>query len=344
MDRDGGARQLRLQDIARKAGVSAATVSLVINNKGAISDKTRDRVKKILADSGYIYDKRAAAMRTRRSYEGGVLMQDITNPYFAEMLSGLSEHFSRSNYLYFLGTAAEKNELQHRPIEAFMETGMDGAILYLARNTPSGLRDEIKRWGRPVVLVFRRFGRDDFDFLGTDHYWGGKIATEALIRAGHKRIIFAGGSALSPNRKDRYRGYADALEEAGLRPAPGDSYLSESYTRRDGFELAEQILKRGKRADAVMFFTDALALGAISAFERAGVEPGRDIGVIGFDDIKDAAMSIPALCTVSADPAGIGQRMASMLLARIKNPSRPVVRIHEKPALVIRETSGCRGR
>ena len=336
-----GKAPIRLRDIAKKAGVSAATVSLVLNDKGAISEATRARIKKLIFDSGYIYNKRAASMRTRRTYDVGVLLQDITNPYFAEMLSGLSGFLSNSRYLYFLAIAEEDAGRQERFLKAFMETGMDGAILYLNRDTPPGLLDELKRWGRPVVLAYRRFGRDDFDYLGTDHYFGGKMAAEALIRAGHRRIVFAGGSKKTENRRMRHQGYVDALREAGLDADPGDDYSLDSNTQKDGVDLSERILSGSRGATAAMFYTDALALGALGAFRRRGLTPGRDMGIIGFDDIREAEMSIPGLCTVSADPFGMGQRLAETLLVRIADPDRSFTQVFEKPRLMIRETSGC---
>lgn len=330
----------RLRDIAQKAGVSAATVSLVLNGKGSISEGTRSRVKRLMAESGYIYNKQAAALRTRRSYDVGVLLQDITNPYFAEMLSGLSEYLSDTGYLHFLATAEENAKRQEGLLNAFMETGMDGAILYLNRKTPPRILDYLKQWGKPVVLAYRRFDRDDFDYLGSDHYHGGKLAAEALIKAGHRRIAFAGGSRHTHNRRMRYQGYVDAMGEAGLAVSPKDNYYRDTYTRRDGIELAEKILAGSPKATAAMFYTDAMALGAISAFQRRGLEPGRDIGVMGFDNIREAEMSIPELCTVSADPYGMGKRLAATLLRRIEEPDRPYVRISEKPTLVIRGSSG----
>ncbi len=337
--RDAG--ELRLADIAERAGVSAATVSLVMNDKGVISEKTRRRIKKIVAESGYIYNKRAASMRTRRTYNVGVLLQNLTNPYFGELLSGLSRFLDTTRYLPFLANAEEKPDLQDKLLGEFMETGMDGAILYLARHTAPGTFDRLRKWGKPVMLVFRDFGRQDFDYLGPDNYLGGKLAAAALVRAGHRRIVFAGGADSSTNRAERYRGYADALREAGLGPRRSDNLFLDSYTRRDGIYLGEHILSRCKKATAAMFFNDALALGALSVFLRRGLEPGRDLGVMGFDNIAEAAMSIPALCSVATDPFGMGGRMGEMLLRRIANPDLPPARLREEPRLVIRETSGC---
>ncbi len=337
--RDEG--ELRLADLAERAGVSAATVSLVMNDKGVISEQTRRRIKKIVAESGYIYNKRAASMRTRRTYNVGVLLQNLTNPYFGELLSGLSHFLDTTRYLPFLANAEEKPDLQEKLLGEFMETGMDGAILYLARQTSPGLLTRLRKWGKPVLLVFRDFGREDFDYLGPDNYLGGKMAAAALVRAGHRRIVFAGGADVSTNRAERYRGYVDALREAGLEPYKSDNIFLDSYTRRDGIHLGERILSRCRKATAALVFNDALALGAISVFLRRGIEPGRDLGVMGFDSIAESAMSIPALCSVATDPFGMGERMGEMLLRRIVNPDLPPARVREEPRLVIRETSGC---
>ena len=331
---------LRLRDIARQAGVSVATVSLVLNDKGSISEDTRSRIKQLLTGSGYIYNKQAAALRTRRSYNVGVLLQDITNPYFAEMLSGLSEYLSNTRYLYFLATAEENAKRQEGLLNAFMGTGLDGAILYLNRETSPRILDYLKKWDKPVVLAYRRFDRDDFDYLGSDHYHGGKIAAEALIRAGHKRIAFAGGSKHTHNRQMRYQGFVDAMRKAGLPVREKDNYFCDTYTRRDGTMLVEKMIAEGIKVTGIMFYTDAMALGAISAFQRRGIEPGRDIGILGFDNIREAEMSIPGLCSVSADPCGMGKRLAGTLLKRIENPDALYVQISEKPTLVIRGSSG----
>ena len=330
-------QSLRLQDIAEKIGFSSATLSLVLNNKGTLSQATRVAVKKALAENGYVYNKRAAAMRTRKTYDIGVLLQDITNPYFSEVVAGLSEYISGTSYLYFLANADENPEKQDKLLQAYIESDLAGMILYLSNNQPEVI-DKLQNFNKPIVLLYRDLGCRDFDYITSDYYAGSKLAATELLKAGHKKIMFAGGQENSPNRQKRVAGILDALRENNLPEENLFNYYSTAGNRREGFLFAEQLADNRRGITAVHCCNDVFALGLVNGLLKHDIVPGRDMAVIGYDNIREAELSIPALSTILVNPFSIGFQAAEMLLQKIEKPELPVRRIISKPEFIKRET------
>lgn len=173
---------ITLADVAKRAGVSTATVSMVLCNKGRISQATREKVLRALDETGYVYNQTAANLRNRRSNQVGLLLHDITNPFYGEMTAGLSHEMERHDLLLFLANSEESSSRQQKFVDSLMRNNVCGMVLCAARETPQAFFDGLKRRTIPAIMVVRPLNDPDFDFVGTDNFLGTQLATEHLLR------------------------------------------------------------------------------------------------------------------------------------------------------------------
>ena len=219
---------ITLADVAKRAGVSTATVSMVLCNKGRISQSTRERVLKALDESGYVYNQTAANLRNRSSNQVGLLLHDITNPFYSEMTAGLSHEMERHELMLFLANSEESAERQQKFVDSLMRNNVGGMVLCAARETPQAFFEGLKRRNIPAIMVVRPLNDPDFDFVGTDNFLGTQMATEHLLRMGHRHIAFIGGSQNSGSRA-QYRGLYQ--QAAGVR-RDAESCLDQNLSRQ----------------------------------------------------------------------------------------------------------------
>ncbi len=328
-----------LAQVAERAGVSTATVSMVLRNRGRISQATRERVLKALDESGYVYNQTAANLRNRSSNQVGLLLHDITNPFYSEMTAGLSHEMERHNLLLFLANSEESGERQQRFVDSLMRNNACGMVLCAARDTPQAFFDGLKRRNIPVILTVRTFGDADFDYVGTDNFFGTQLATAHLLKLGHRNIAFIGGSQNSGTRAQRIGGFTSKLIEHGLSPKP-EWIVTSQASQSDGARVAEALLTAYPGITAAVCYQDIVALGVMQALRKMGRTPGQDFALVGFDDITEAALVQPALTTVSVAAKEIGRKAGELLYSRIQGNDEPPKRIILPPALVIRGSCG----
>lgn len=332
---------ITLADVAKRAGVSTATVSMVLCNKGRISQATRERVLKALDESGYVYNQTAANLRNRSSNQVGLLLHDITNPFYGEMTAGLSHEMERHDLMLFLANSEESSQRQQKFVDSLMRNNVGGMVLCAARETPQAFFDGLKRRNIPAIMMVRPLNDPDFDFVGTDNFLGTQMATEHLLRMGHRQIAFIGGSQNSGSRAQRIGGFTSQLLEYGVAPNP-DWIITSQASQSDGARVAETLLKENPQITAAICYQDIVALGVMQSLRKLGREPGRDFALVGFDDITEAALVQPALTTVSVAAKEIGRKAGELLFSRIQGNDEPAKRIILPPALVVRESCGFR--
>jgi LacI family transcriptional regulator, galactose operon repressor len=327
-----------VKDIARHAGVSPATVSLVIRNSPLVAAETRERVRSSLDELGYVYDRAAANLRTRMTYTIGLIVCEITNPFYAELTAGIDDRLDRAGWVAFLANTAESPARQDRFIARMREHRVDGLLLAPAEGTDPQIIDEFKRYGLPVVQMLRRLGRRNADHVGADFRLGMTMAAEHLIRLGHKRIAFVGGARRISPARDRANAFRETLTRYGL---PAGRIVNCLPTREDGAQ-AVSALFNSKPTDptAIVCHNDLCALGVMLGLADRGLTAGQDVAVIGFDNIAEAALHRPALTTVAIGARQIGEEAASLLLRRIKNPDGAVESIVLPPKLIVRASCG----
>jgi len=330
--------RVTLTDVARHCDVSRATVSLVLNDSPLVAAKTRDRVRQAMADLGYVYNRAAASLRTRHSDAIGVVLTNITNPYFAEFAAGLQDVLTSGGTVPLLAVSGEDRELQHRLITSLVERNVDGIVLVPAHGTsPSELPDLL---GTPLVLLARRLNGYDVDYVGAQNRDGGAAAAEHLYSHGCRRMAFVGGFTDSSAREERAGGVEEFLDDHGLTLDSGHSVVCEP-TRPQAREAAMQVLTKDPDVDGIVCFSDVVAFGVLDAIADLGRHVGSDVRVIGFDDVHDAGLNRPSLSSVAVPARETGRRAGQLVLERASGSSEPTVREEFPTKLEPRETCGC---
>ncbi|WP_152048023.1 LacI family DNA-binding transcriptional regulator [Aureimonas psammosilenae] len=310
------AQKVKLSTIAEALGLSTATVSLALRDSPLVAEVTRERIKAEAIASGYIYNRRAASLRTSKSGIVGVCVHDIMNPFFGEILIAIERELDRNRQTFILCNHYDDLSKQRSFIDTMLQLGADGLILSPAIGTPASDLELAESNELPVVLIARTVeGWDAGSFRGDDSV-GMAMAVRHLIGEGHKRIAFIGGTELTSTGRLREAGYLRALEEAGIEFRP-EWRIAGPRSRHSGFDAAPKFLAIDERPTAVCCFSDLVALGLMYGLSRAGLRPGIDIAVTGYDDIDEAAIATPPLTTVANGQKEVGRRAASALLARL---------------------------
>lgn len=311
------AAKITLSTIADDLGVSTATVSLALRNSPLVAEATRARILQRSKEIGYVYDRRAASLRTQRSDIVGVLVRDIINPFFAEILRSIEAELGSNRQTFILCNHGDDIEVQEDFISTLMQFGADGVIMSPSVGTSAEDIAKVEENGLPVTLIARTVeGTDVPAFLGNDEA-GFHLITQHLIQNGHKDIALVGGTRLTSTGRARRAGFARAFEEAGL-PLPQREDLETPYDRKAGFAAVDKILAQGPAPTAIACCSDTVALGVMHGLRRRGLEPGRDIAVTGYDDIEEGAISSPPLTTVDDGHDEMGHLAARALFEKIQ--------------------------
>lgn len=333
------ARKVTLSTIAESLGVSTATVSLALRDSPLVAITTRERIKEAAEASGYIYNRRAASLRTSRSGIIGVVVHDIMNPFFAEILVGIEDELGLNRQTFLLCNHRDQIAVQQNFIDTLLQFGADGVIVSPAINTTHEDITAIEAKGLPVVMIARSVEGARVPLFRGDDKKGIYMATRHLIGLGHQRIAFIGGKRETSTGRDRRAGYLAALEQAGIEADPALQMGSES-TRKAGYESVRQMFAGNREAaTAIVCFNDLVAIGVMSGLRSLSLEPGRDIAVTGYDDIAEAEISAPSLTSVWNGQQEVG-RLAAQAMLRILSgdPPDPEKRLIE-PELRIRDSS-----
>jgi DNA-binding LacI/PurR family transcriptional regulator len=327
-----------LMDVARHCGVSRATVSLVVNDSPLVAAATKDRVRSAMSQLGYVYNRAAASLRTQRSDAIGVVLTQITNPYFAEFAAGLQDVLTDSGTVPLLGVSNEDRELQHRLMKSLVERNVDSIVLVPAHGTTAADLPDLL--GTPLVLMARRVPGADLDYVGAQNRDGGYAAAEHLYGHGCRSIAFFGGFADASAREERAGGVSAFLAE---HDPTLDSYdpVSCAPLRPPAREAAMRLLTHHPEIDGIVCFNDVVAFGVLDAIADLGRDVGSDVRVIGFDDVHDAGLNRPSLSSVAVPARETGRRAAQLVLERATGSSEPTVREELPTKLQPRETCGC---
>jgi LacI family transcriptional regulator len=325
-----------MHDVAAAADVSKSTVSLVFQGSELIRADTAERVREAARKLGYVYDRRAAELRSKSSNTIGVVINDLMNPFFAEVLVGLERKLVDAGYTVLMAHTSEDLKRQDRVLQTMREQHAAGIALCPALGTPSSLTKTVKSWGIPLVVMVRTLGTGSYDFSGSDNARGVQLAIEHLIAAGHRRIAFLGGQS-GPVLEQRLSGYKTALAAANIA-FDDELVFASKPTRQGGHDTMATLLARRPEIRAAVCYSDLVAFGAISALGEAGLRPGSDFALLGFDNVLDAAHSNPPLSTVDVRPGELGEQAAAILLARIEDPGQPKRQHVITPQLVLRQS------
>ncbi len=303
-------------DIAKAANVSKSTVSLVLQGSPLVNKTTREHVSKIIAEHSYVYNRAAAGLRNTKSKIIGVVVNDLTNPFFAELAVGIDAEVQDAGFVQFLAHTGESTTRQGQVIASMRENGICGLIVCPARGSRLEDFQPLLNNKIPVVLAVRTIPDAGISHVISDNHAGVFNATKHLHDLGHKRIAFLGGYADTRVFAERFAGYRDALFGAMITLDPKLTTAS-MPSRAGGVIAMERALSLPNPPTAAVCLNDAVAFGACDALRAAGKEPGKDFAIVGFDDVIEAKSVVPALTTVTTDPQGIGRRAAQLLLQQI---------------------------
>jgi LacI family transcriptional regulator len=326
-------------DIAREAGVSKSTVSLVLQGSGLIRPETAGKVKKAIEDVGYVYNRGAANLRKAHSNVIGMVINDLTNPFFAELAVGMERVFQSAGIVPFIANTAENPVRQEEVLKSMMEQGVAGLIVSPARGTSAEAFRRMQQAGIPVVLAMRRLREGRVPAVVPDNQRGAALAVAHLIRKGHRRLAFFGGFSDMVVYHERADGFREGCEANGI--AAVDMTIVEGETnRKGGMACLETALALPNPPTSAVCFNDAVAFGVMLALRKRGLEPGRDFAVVGFDDVVEAQHYVPALTSVAVDTAGLGERAAHSVLKMIQSRTTRAEDHVGAVNLVVRESCG----
>mgnify|MGYP004447466307 CR=1 FL=1 len=331
-------KKISIYDIAKKSGVSAASVSYVINGKKKVSFETKQLVLKTIKELGYVRSNRARGLSTGTNQLIGLYLPIdkaeeafSQNHFFVELIAGIEKGLEGTDYDLVIGT--QKNSKHFN--EWVISRGLDAVIL--VGRLPEEASSDIHCMDTPIVLVdVYSDNSEDFINVRVDDKKGAYLACKYLIENGHTRIGFAGSKTLSLIDKVRYEGYQEAMNESRLEIT--EEYNYEMYaTFLHGKTLAEEYLKRNN-VTAILCSGDMLAIGLIKSLAELGKSVPNDLSVVGFDDISDSEFIFPGLTTVHQGIDNKGQLAVEALLKCINKQPLKNKNITFEPTLTIRKS------
>lgn len=307
------------RDVAREAGVSQSTVSRVLSNHPSVKPETRKRVLEILRETGYVPNGLARALITRRTDTIGVVIEDITNPFYPQVIEMLSAELVAAGKRMMLWNSRAAGE--SAAIDAIRQGYVDGLIFTTA--TPlSAVLLEAVRQGFPIVLANRYVEGVACDWVSTDNVKGGQLVADYFAGCGHDRVAFISGPEYASTAVERERGFVGRLRELGMNLQP-DFLERGSFSYGRSREAMLRLLALPKRPSAVFCANDLTAFGALDAAQAAEVRVPEDLWVVGFDDVSMAAWESYSLTTVRQPMAGMVREAVRLLLERLEESARP---------------------
>jgi LacI family transcriptional regulator len=332
-------KRVILQDVAAACGLSRSTVSLVAQDSPRASEQTKARVRKVMAELGYVYDRGAANLRTGRSMMVGLIMTDVRNPYFADLTMAVEQGLRTAGYTLLQGYSYDERARQERLISTVVEHRADGVILLPAVGSDAEeLRMLARPQGTPAVLIARSIKGLDADYTSVDNVAAGELLGEHLRGLGARSVAFVGGPAGSAIREGRYAGVARALKRGGIALSARGRHTSPA-TPTEGERITHELLGNENPPDVIVAYSDAVAMGVLHALRDRGLRAGADIAVAGFDDVAEARYASPPLTSVATFPGETGALAARLLLARMADPQRPSESSIIAPRLHVREST-----
>jgi len=333
-------RRITIVDVARHAGVSTTAVSKVMRNAYGASPEMQVKVRAAIEELGYRPSAAARGLRGQ-TYTIGVMLPEMRNPFFADILDGVEEHLGDSDYQVLMAASCNDEAGEARITEAMIDRSMDGIILI----APISSRRHLQVVARtvPTVVVGRHGNSPEYDTVADDDFAGAGLVVDHLVALGHRRIAHIEHAEKNPVRlkempnAQRADGYRHAMQAHGL----GDliDIASTTYTQQGGYLGAQQLLSRPQRPTAIFAGADIVAMGVLDALTEAGLSAPDDISVAGYDDTMFAAFGPISLTTVDQAGHQMGSNAARLLLERIGKRGRPTAQVKLSPRLVVRRTT-----
>ncbi len=328
-----------MRDVARRAGVSTASVSHVINQTRPVSGDLRQKVLAAMQELEFRPNRLASGLRSGHSKTLGMIMPDSDNPFFAEVARGAEEASARWGFSIILCNSKGDADIELMYAGLLIEKQVDGILFFAAGVSEERLMAALRASCVPMVVTDRESMDVSADFLGIDNVAGGRLATKHLLDLGHRRIACIAGPSDHTPSAGRVIGYRQMLRECDIG---GDEELvvKGDWRSGGGRRAALGLLALPDPPTAVFACNDMMAVGAISAAAGLGLRVPGDISVVGFDNVELASFTVPALTTINQPKHEVGSTAVAMLMDRIKAPALPSRRLVFPLELIVRKSSG----
>lgn len=330
-----------IRDVARRAKVSIGTVSNVLSGVSTVGPELRERVHAAMRELDFQPNLVARSLKANRTHTLGMVISDITNPFFPQLVRGAEEAALQQGYLLITFNTDDKVERERRFMTILKSRRVDGVLLVVAPGDGDfGHIRSMVEARIPVVCLDRVPPSIQLDSVRVDNVKGAKLAVRHLLQLGHRRIAIITGTLALQNAKGRLKGYRAALEEAGIEPDP-HLVLQGDFREETGYLLGKELLLRSKRPTAVFASNSLMALGVLHAMNEIGMSCPTDLAIVSFDDLPIAAPLRPQLTAVAQPGFEIGYKGAELLIRRIRGELSEDRRtsIVLEPELKIREST-----
>ena len=319
-------------DVAKKAGVSNAVVSYVLNNgPRPVAPETRQRVLQAIQELGYRTNQIASSLRAQRTHTLGLIIPDISNPYFSELAKGVEDYAYQNGYSVILGSTNDNALIRTSHVENFSSRKVEG-IIFANMEVNSKELDLMLEYHIPVVYISPESDldpetREKISWISIDLESGGYLAGQHLIERGHRRLACITGGSPKPGSSlwswQRVNGFLVAIHEAGL-----DAQVIQSIDHpKEGYQAAIRLLKSEERPTAIFTGNDLLAIGVLRAAADLKLRVPQDLAICGFDDISLTNYVSPRLTTIRIEKYQQGWEAARMILGRLDEIRRKAAKV-----------------
>jgi LacI family transcriptional regulator len=331
--------KVTIKDVARKAGVSPATASRVAGNYGYVSKAIRNKVLVAIRELGYRPNTVARSMVTKSTHTLGLVVTDITNPFFAHLMRSVEDVTWKAGYTLFLANTDENTQREEAIVQTILERQVDGLILVPATSQSTPYLEHFIQQGIPLVLLDRNVGGIAADAVMVDNENGAYQAVTHLIRLGHRRIGMVIDNLNISTNTERLAGYRKAFHEADL-PVEEQLIQSCQFTEQSAFYLTTEMFNHPQRPTALFAANNFMTLGILHAAQQANLRIPEDIALVGFDDLDWTAFSPLQITTVTQPVQELGNVAANRLLMRLQGDQTSPMEIRLKTIFIIRKSCG----
>lgn len=310
-------KRVLLSDVAKLAGLSKATVSRYMNHSIVLPQETIDRIETAIRTLDYRGNSLARRLSKGGSETLGLVLPDITNPFFAELADAAEEAASARGYSLVLCITRNNPDKEAQFIRWLDTRQVDGLLFTTNRPDNGVLRDEIQRHNH-VVLLDEDIPGSQVPKVFADNVQGGRIATEQLIAAGHTRIAFIGGPEQLMSVRERYQGFCSAMQQAGLT-VPPEWVMYGNYAREFGQQALNHLFSCTQRPTAVFAASDYLVLGLLDGLRASGLQAPAALSLVGFDDANYTDLTHPRISTIRQPARQLGHTAVNIMLRLLNN-------------------------
>ena len=320
--------------VAQAAGVSASTVSRVLNGTAVVSDLKKQAIDEAIGTLGFVPNPIARGLAGGRTFSIGVVTQALDSPFYGAAMRGIEDALLPAGYNALFVSGHWNAAAEGRCIDLLQSRRVDGIVVLTGRLTDQALKMYAKN--QPLVVTGRTLKAPGLFTLNFDNFEGGRLATQHLIQLGHRRIAFIAGDADHPDANERQRGYRAALEAAGIAFTPSLVVPGE-YHELSGLLAVDRLLQTSQRFTAIFAANDQMAVGAALGLQRRSLRVPEDVSIVGFDDLPTSQFAIPPLTSVHQPAYELG-RLAASAMMQLLADAKPSVEV-PPPRLVARESS-----